>query len=259
MLFWRFASLLCPIVASAQRFEINVGSGIDPGIFGLMREVDQAQKAGDEARYQELKKKLDNFRSAKVDFSWTSECRVSAYFDAEIFTVPGPSSVPKEIEWAFPKLDEYWRTDDGGDLPYPGDFNQFMHKDGFRVIMVQYDQLPQAVREWREKKLKEGDSNERKWIAVVDGMAFFAPGVVTWLQPLFASRDVVLGKNACEDQLTDFQNFRGGHKRTEDVKFITGFSGLAEIGTTLRVQAFAERQVKQSHDDEKGKNRNNEL
>ncbi|VUC29931.1 unnamed protein product [Clonostachys rosea] len=259
MLFWRLASLLCPIVASAQRFEINVGSGIDAGIFDLMREVNQAQKAGDQERYQQLKDKLDNFRSAKPDFSWKSECRVSAYLDAEIFAVPGPSSVPKEIEWAFPTLDEYWRTDDGGDLPYPGDFNQFMHKDGFRVIMIQYDQLPQAVRDWREEKLKEGNSDERKWIAVVDGMAFFAPGVVTWLQPLFASRDVVLGKNACEDQLTDLQNFRGGQKRTEDVRFITGFSGLAEIGTTLRVQAFAEKQVKQAGNDEKAKNHNNEL
>jgi hypothetical protein len=43
------------------------------------------------------------------------------------------------------------------------------------------------------------------------------------------------------------------------VKFITGFSGLAEIGTTLRVQAFAEKQVKQSRDGEKGKNPHNEL
>lgn len=140
-----------------------------------------------------------NIRSKDVvDDAWESEFQVSAYFGAEIFAVLGPSSVSKGIEWAFPKPDEFWKTNDGADISYTNDFHKFMHKDGFRVIMIDYDQLPQGVREWREMEMREGNSKERKWIAVVDGKAFFSPGVVKFLQPLFATKDVELGENTCK-------------------------------------------------------------
>lgn len=201
MLFSALALIFCASAALAQNFEIKVGTGNGNGIFDLMREVDKAHKAGDKERYQQLKEKLKQFRSGGFDNSWESECRVNAYLDAEIFPIPDPRNVPKEIQWAFPTLDAFWVNEDGGDLPYHGDFEQFKHKDGFRVIMIDYEELPKAVKTWRENAVKNGPFDESKFIAVVDSMAFFAPGVVTWLQPLFATKDVVAGKNACKGML----------------------------------------------------------
>lgn len=193
-----------------------------------------------------------------------SECYISAYLDAEIYAVPDFNNPPKAIAWALSFLDEYWKTPDGRDMPYPGDFSTetYMHRDGFRVIMMDYEDLPWAVKKWRQENMDKNEWNS-KGIAVKDGKAFFAPGVVTWLLPLFAGRDVEPGKNACEgeywffrycfhrladyhaDQLMDLKNYHNGKGNYNSAtKFVYTYGGKAEVGNTLRVQAVAEKQVR---------------
>jgi hypothetical protein len=86
----------------------------------------------------------------------------------------------------------------GVDLPYPGDFEDFKHPDGYRTLSMPYDSMPLAVKQWREDEMEKGTAMGRKFIAALDGVAYFAPGVVTYLMPLFASKDVVKGENACQ-------------------------------------------------------------
>lgn len=193
----KLTNVVLPLLASqatAQLVEIQIG---DTAKLDLMREAAEARARGDYAKADELKHRFQNRRpDSKVQ--WNTDCRVSSKFEAEVYTVNDPTRAPKEIAWAMKFLDEHWKTDDGGDLPYPGDFDRFMHRDGFRVMRTEYKKLPWAVRKYHEQLVKEGKQMERKFIAELDGSAFFAPGVVTWLAPLFAGSDVVPGKNVCE-------------------------------------------------------------
>lgn len=66
---------------------------------------------------------------------------------------------------------------------------------------MNYEDLPWTVHKYTEELLAEGTAIERKWIAELDGSAFFAPGVVTWLGPLFATRDVEPHQYTCESEL----------------------------------------------------------
>lgn len=134
-----------------------------------------------------------------TDGKYDTACVVQSTWTAEIYAVPDVNNPPRQLAWAIPFLDEYWRTDDGGDMPYPGDFYDFMHRDGFRVIATPYERLPWAVKQWRDEQI-EKNTFERKFIAVKDDVAFFAPGVVTLLLPLFAGQDVVPGNDACESK-----------------------------------------------------------
>jgi hypothetical protein len=192
-------SLFVAAEIAEQRIEINVGN---TGILDLMRQLSQARKAGNDELASKLSKELRDARlgptGGSSNVQWETECTASAYLDAEIYAVSDPSNVPEGLKWAWEFLDKYWTTDDGGDLPYPGDFSTFKHKDGFRVLRVDYEQLPWAVREWREKEIEKGVAMERKFIVVLDGVAFFAPGVMTWLLPLFAGRDITRGADACQ-------------------------------------------------------------
>lgn len=177
----KFTAALLPVLfascATAQRFEIRVGNAVD------------FDSAGNDR---------PSFRDSQT---WQTDCRVSSTFEAEIYAVPDPAHAPKELAWAMNFLDDYWKTDDGGDLPYPGDFDRFMHRDGFRVIRIDYKDLPWPVRKYREQLLEEGKAVERKFIAEYKGVAFFAPGVVTWLAPLFAGKDVVSGQDSCKGEI----------------------------------------------------------
>ncbi|PWY95172.1 hypothetical protein BO94DRAFT_620649 [Aspergillus sclerotioniger CBS 115572] len=176
---------------------------------------------------------------------WSVECSTSAYLDSEIVAVNDPANPPKEIAWAFPFLDEYWKTDDGEDLPYPGDFNRFKHPDGFRILRVDYDALPAGVRRWREEEMETAEEMDRKLIAVLDGVAFFAPGVVTYLMPLFATADVVGGHSACEDELMDLTNYHDPVKRrTDSARFVFRYGGRSQVGNSIRVQTVAQKEIK---------------
>jgi hypothetical protein len=185
--------------ATAQLIDIQVG---DTARLDIMRQAAEASARGDKAKAAQL---MDQIRISDSTFNeqslWKTDCRIRSQFEAEIYTVPDPSRAPKEIAWAMEFLDNHWKTDDGRDLPYPGDFDRFMHPDGFRVMRTDYKNLPWAVRKYHEELVKEGKQMERKFIAEIDGSAFFAPGVVTWLAPLFAGSKVEPGKDACEGKL----------------------------------------------------------
>lgn len=199
----KLTNAILPLLASraaaevaAQRIEIQVGN---TAVIDLMRQAAEAEKNGDHERAAKLRDLRDKTSSPWQErIQWETECSVSSDFNAEIYAVPDPTSAPKEIAWAMDYLDKYWTTDNGGDLPYPGDFDRFMHPDGFRILRVDYKELPWAVRKYREELLKEGTKMERKFIAELDGVAFFAPGVITWLAPLFAGSNVKSGQNTCE-------------------------------------------------------------
>ena len=198
----KFTNAILPLLASwaaAQHVEIQIG---DSAALSIHRQISEAEKNGEHERAAELRALMNMASPPKERVEWKTECSVSSNFEAEIYAVPSPSEAPKEIAWAMDYLDKYWRTDAGGDLPYPGDFDQFMHPDGFRVMRVDYKDLPWAVRKYREELIAEGTKMERKFIAEKDGVAFFAPGVVTWLAPLFAGADVKPGKNACEGKFS---------------------------------------------------------
>ncbi|CEI61993.1 hypothetical protein FVEN_g3034 [Fusarium venenatum] len=229
--------------AAAQVIDIQIG---DTAALGLMREVAQAEKSGDHARAAELRDLLSKSRGpSRERTQWKTECSVSSNINAEIYVVPDPSNAPKEIAWAMDYLDKYWTTDDGGELPYPGDFDRFMHSDGFRIIRTDYKDLPWAVRKYREELLKGGTKMERKFIAELDGVAFFAPGVVTWLAPLFAGSDVKPGQNACEDELVDFSNWDKTKIGSEDVKFSFNYGGRMQVGNSIGIQVHAKKSMKQ--------------
>jgi hypothetical protein len=181
--------------ATAQLIDIQIG---DTARLDIMRQAAEAQVNGNTAKAHALMDQIRNADAAHEKKIWKTDCRVSSQFEAEIYTVQDPSRAPKEIAWAMEFLDNHWKTDDGRDLPYPGDFDRFMHPDGFRVMRMDYKKLPWAVRKYHEELVKEGKQMERKFIAEIDGSAFFAPGVVTWLAPLFAGSQVKLGKDACE-------------------------------------------------------------
>jgi hypothetical protein len=198
--------------AAAQVIDIQIG---DTAALNLMRQAAQAEKTGDYAHAAELRDLLSKSRTQfQEETQWKTECSVTSTINAEIYVVPDPSRAPKEIAWAMDYLDKYWTTDSGGELPYPGDFDRFMHSDGFRILRIDYKELPWAVRNYREELLKEGTKMERKFIAELDGVAFFAPGVVTWLAPLFAGSDVKPGQNACEGKLFLNDNTKDEADRT---------------------------------------------
>lgn len=175
----------------------------DEGMSGLMRGILHATNQGDDKLATELREKLDALRQAPVEevgaSPWITECETSAVLAAELFVISDPAEAPAGISWAMGYLDEFWKTDTGEDLPYPGDFDQFMHDDGFRILRVDYDQLPAGVREWREAQFA-ANTMERKFIAVLDGVAFFPPGVMTFLLPLFATQDVIPGQDPCQGE-----------------------------------------------------------
>ncbi|KAH7008411.1 hypothetical protein EDB80DRAFT_716490 [Ilyonectria destructans] len=93
---------------------------------------------------------------------WLKDCEARASYKVEIHTVPYPAHAPKEMTWAMDYLNEHWKTADEGDLPYPGGFDVFMARDGFRVIRMNYEDLPWTVRKYREELLAEGTAIERK-------------------------------------------------------------------------------------------------
>ncbi|KAG8672552.1 hypothetical protein FPOAC2_05945 [Fusarium poae] len=242
----KVTNAILPLFASqavAQVIDIQIG---DTATLGLMREAAQAEKSGDHARAAELRDLLSKSRGPSRETTrWETECSVSSNINAEIYVVPDPLHAPKEIAWAMDYLDRYWTTDDGGELPYPGDFDRFMHSDGFRILRMDYKELPWAVRNYREELLKEGTKMERKFIAELDGVAFFAPGVVTWLAPLFAGSDVKPGQNACEDELVDFSNWDKKNTGSPDVKFSFNYGGRMQVGNSIGIQVNAKKSVKQ--------------
>ncbi|KAF2476668.1 uncharacterized protein BDR25DRAFT_209892 [Lindgomyces ingoldianus] len=234
----------------AQKFEIEYGN---THITRLMSQLEIARKSGDQTLINDLNAKLERAQQGG-DSSWNNyetKCHVSAYFDAEIFAVD-IMKPPTEVAWAIDRLDKFWRTDSGGDMPYPGDFDRFMHPDGFRVIKVDYEELPEKVKAWRDDQMIKG-TEERKYIANVDGVAFFAPGVVTWLLPLFAGKDVEVGKDACEetDELVNLDNY---HKRSQnaepDTKFLVDYVGRSQVGNSIRIKTVAEKRVKVKADEQ---------
>ncbi|KAH6880534.1 hypothetical protein B0T10DRAFT_581923 [Thelonectria olida] len=249
-------SLFIAAEIADQRIEINVGN---TRILDLMRQLDQARKGGNDELALKLAKELSDARSEPIgghsDVQWATDCKASAYLDAEIYAVSDPSNVPEGLKWAWEFLDKYWTTDDGGDLPYPGDFSTFMHKDGFRVLMVDYEQLPWAVREWREKEMEKGVAMERKFIAVLDGVAFFAPGVVTWLLPLFAGRDIKRGVDACQelDELLNLKRYHNKGNNDPAFKYSFEYAGMSQVGTTIKVKTRSERQIAVNAKNDKAK------
>ncbi|KAF9776143.1 hypothetical protein IL306_005705 [Fusarium sp. DS 682] len=228
--------------AMAQLIDIQFG---DTAKLDIMRQAAEASARGNHAKAAEL---MDQIRMPDSNFNeqsqWETDCRVSSQFEAEIYTVPDPSRAPKEIAWAMKFLDDHWKTDDGRDLPYPGDFDRFMHPDGFRVMRTDYKNLPWAVRKYHEELVKEGKQMERKFIAELDGSAFFAPGVVTWLAPLFAGSKVEPGKNACEDDLVDFRNWHKRQPASGNVKYTFSYGGKVQIGDHITVELHAQRSSK---------------
>ncbi|KAM0541764.1 hypothetical protein ACHAPJ_013085 [Fusarium lateritium] len=244
----KLTTAIIPLLASqaaAQLIDIQVG---DTSKLRLMREAAEAEAHGDHQRAEELREQFRTSMSKTLTQDidqWKTECSVSSTFEAEIYTVPDPMHAPKEIAWAMNYLDEYWKTDDGGDLPYPGDFDRFMHPDGFRVMRIDYKDLPWAVRKYREELLKEGKQMERKFIAELDGSAFFAPGVITWLMPLFAGSKVKPGQNACEDELVDINNYHKKSSAASDLKYSFGYSSRMQVGDFVTVELKAEKASKE--------------
>ncbi|KAI5459357.1 hypothetical protein BGZ63DRAFT_390758 [Mariannaea sp. PMI_226] len=235
--------LLVAADIAEQRIEINVGN---TEILDVLRKLEQAKKSGNEELASQLLDELKIGRSSKQADSntqWTTDCKASAYLDAEIFAIKDPRNAPEGIKWAMDYLDKYWTSDDGSEYPYPGDFKTFMHRDGFRVISIRYDQLPWAVREWREQEMEKGLAEERKLIAVLDGVAFFAPGAMTWLMPLFAGADLTRGKDACHDELLKLDNYHNKDKKESGVKYIFKYGGTSQVGTTIRIQTTSQRLV----------------
>ncbi|ORY01279.1 hypothetical protein BCR34DRAFT_494043 [Clohesyomyces aquaticus] len=234
--------------ALAQNFEIQYG---DSYITTLLSELSRAEESGDEALIADLNGKIDR-AVAKIMFpdssdrgrdEWQEQCHVTSTFSAEIYAVD-IMNPPKEVAWAIGRLDKIWQTDEGGDLPYPGDFERFMHEDGFRVIKVDYEKLPKGVKEWREEQIREG-TEERKFIAEIDGVAFFAPGVVTWLLPLFASSEVEGASDACQGELIVLENFRKGKPTADSVEvFGASYLGRAQVGNTIVITMTAQKKVR---------------
>ncbi|KAM0343793.1 hypothetical protein ACHAPU_008221 [Fusarium lateritium] len=241
----KLTNAIIPLLASqaaAQAVNIQVG---DTATLDLLREAAEASARGDHARAAELRERLSqSFSHSKEQVQYKTECRVTSQFEAEIYTVPDPSRAPKEIAWAMNFLDEHWKTDDGRDLPYPGDFDRFMHPEGFRVMRADYKDLPWAVRKYHEGLVKEGTEMERKFIAELDGSAFFAPGVITWLAPLFAGSKVEPGKNACEDDIVDFSNW---NKKTDagHVKYTFSYGARVQVGDHITVELTAQKATKE--------------
>ncbi|KAF5003599.1 hypothetical protein FDECE_9854 [Fusarium decemcellulare] len=181
--------------------------------------------------------------------SWHKECSVSSTLNANIYVVPDPEHAPKELQWAMGFLDKWWTDDAGGPLPYPGDFESFMHPDGFRVMTCNYDDLPWAVRKWREDLMIEGTAMERKFIAELDGVAFFAPGIVSWLGPLFAGSHVEPGKDACQDELVDIGNFRPKSIENRDVLFSFHYGLRVQVNNAISIDLHAEKRSKVNRDE----------
>ncbi|KAF4976446.1 hypothetical protein FZEAL_6884 [Fusarium zealandicum] len=229
------------VAADAQVVDIQFG---DTATLNLLREAAEARAAGDYEGAAEIRKALRYPSSKPESVAWQTDCSVSASFEAEIYVVPDLTRAPKEVQWAMEYLDEYWKTDDGGDLPYPGDFDRFMHPGGFRVMRVDYKDLPWTVRQYREELLAEGTAMQRKFIAELNGVAFFAPGVVTWLGPLFAGTNVKLGENACQDELVTISNFLRKKTSGDDVRFDFSYQSRVQVGNSVTVELQAKKRSK---------------
>ncbi|KAF5664718.1 hypothetical protein FHETE_6990 [Fusarium heterosporum] len=227
--------------AAAQVYNIQIG---DTKV-EMLREAGQTTAHSDDEIEAELKRLLSELLSdGEEGAQYKTECSVTSRFEAEIYTVPDPLRAPKEIAWAVNFLDEYWKTDDGDDLPYIGDFDRYMHPEGFRVMRADYKDLPWAVRKYHEELVKEGTEMERKFIAELDGSAFFAPGVITWLAPLFAGSKVEPGKNACEDDIVDFSNWNK-ESNSGDVKYTFSYGERVQVGDHITVELTAQKSTKE--------------
>ncbi|KAF4988761.1 hypothetical protein FGRMN_9555 [Fusarium graminum] len=223
--------------APAQVYTVQVGGTT----VEMRREAGQVTNHSDHEIETELERLLgDLFSHVREEAQYKTECSVTSQFEAEIYAVPDSSLAPKEIAWAMDFLDEYWRTDDGHDFIYIGDFDLSMHPEGVRVMRADYKDLPWAVRKYHEELVKEGTKMERKYIAEIDGSAFFAPGVVTWLAPLFAGSKVEPGKNACEDDIIDFSNWHVEPK-SDDVRYTSSYGEMVQVGDHITVELTAQK------------------
>lgn len=166
-----------------QRVTINVGDfeGIN-----LMRSIASADRAGD-PRVTEYRSKLHAYRNQEIkeDDEYEVICRTSVDIDAEIYPLD-PDNLHPKIAWAEAPLKEMFT-----DVPYPGECYEFMHPDGFRLVKIDYAELPSPVKQWIT------ENPDQNSIAVVDGVAFFAPGVILYLRGLFAGA----GEGACKGTL----------------------------------------------------------
>jgi hypothetical protein len=163
-----------------QQFTINYGSGHQT--LDLIRSIASAKKANDPTA-TDLAKKLRDLRDQPVKKSpYDVVCETSADISAEIYPLD-PSNLHPQIAWAAAEIEVLFSGQ-----PYPGDYNVPKHPDGFRIVRADLNQLPVTVRGWIE-----GHPGQKSF-CVVDGVVFFAPGVILEMGGLFAGE----GEGECK-------------------------------------------------------------
>lgn len=163
-----------------QHFTINYGGSHQT--LDLMRSIASAKKANDPIA-TDLAQKLRDLRAQPVKkFPYNVVCETSTDISAEIYPLD-PSNLHPQIAWAAAEIEALFTGQ-----PYPGDYNMPKHPDGFRVVRADLDQLPSTIRGWIE-----GHPGQKSF-CVVDGVVFFAPGVILEMLGLFAGE----GERECK-------------------------------------------------------------
>lgn len=163
-----------------QHFAMEYGDAHQT--LNLMRSISSAKKANDPAA-TDLAKTLRELRDQPVEeIPYDVVCETSAEICAEIYPLD-LSDLHPQIAWAGAELKAMFTGQ-----PYPGDYNMPEHPDGFRIVRVDFDQLPGTIRGWIESH------PEQRSFCVVDGVVFFAPGVILDMLGLFAGE----GEGECK-------------------------------------------------------------
>jgi len=145
-----------------------------------------------------------------------------------------PEKLDAGIRWAALELDSFF-----DEVPYPGGFSA--SEKGFRILRADLESLNGKVRKWVEDPYNKN----QKSILVMDKVAFFAPGTVLELLPLFVGEE-----GQCDGAFEDLKRYGrdvGGERISG------GIMGKTEIGNSVTVQFRLEKLVKKQERKKEGK------
>jgi hypothetical protein len=164
-------------------------------------------------------------------------CQTIGQVSAESYPInhlDEPEKLDAGIRWAALELDSFF-----DEVPYPGGFSA--SEKGFRILRTDVESLNGKVRKWVEDPYNKN----QKSILVMDGVAFFAPGTVLELLPLFVGEE-----GECDGAFEDMRRYGrdvGGERVSG------GIMGKSEIGNSVMVQFRLEKLVKKEGRKKEGK------
>lgn len=205
------------------RFRVDFGSGD----FMHQGAGPQGSKLSEKEKFMARMNAARAPKQKSWDDDYETICSSSAYIEAESMPFD-PENPDPGWAWAAERLDACQHG------PYPGGFSA--DEEGWRILRVDFETLPEPVRKYFEAHRKNGK------LCVIDGVALFPPGVVLEWLPLFAST----GKE-CEGKLDNLLRY-GKDVGGERVGGL--LLGKTEIGNSVRFQVRADLMRRKREKDE---------